>query len=299
MAAAVARLQDIVIALEWFLNPDHLPLILGIHQGWFAEAGFNVELLVPDDHYDGLASVASGDIAFACNEPLHMVDEARPGLRAIGCFFETEGGILLHRSSAEKFLAGNAIRLASPVAGGVTDTIAREILLKWAGNQGRTVTAENILIESAGFQHLQNMGAGYDGSWLCFANFEGVEARIAGLDCVFVTAAMGGLPNFSALELFTSAKFLAENPAAVDAVRAVISRSADACRADPALAARAWYAHTGTAPDRRTDAILSDTVPRLRAPARRDAERWRGMWAALHRLGMSAVDEAGYSALFL
>jgi putative hydroxymethylpyrimidine transport system substrate-binding protein len=291
--------QDIVIALEWFLNPDHLPLIVSIHEGLFSKAGFNVSLLVPDDHYDGLASVAAGEIAFACNEPLHMVDEVRPGLRAIGCFFETEGGILLHRSGAEKLLAGNSIRLASPVAGGVTDTIARKILQQWAAKQGKSVSLEQIIIESAGFQHLQNMSAGYDGSWLCFANFEGVEAQIAGLDCVFVTAAMGDLPNFSALELFTSAKFLADNPATVDAIRDAISAGAAACRADPALAARAWYAHTGTAPDRRMDAILADTVPRLVAPVRRDPARWRGMWAALSGLGLSAVDAAGYDALYL
>ena len=293
------RIMQISIALEWFLNPDHLPLILGIHQGWFAESGFDVKLLVPDDHYDGLASVAAGEVPFACNEPLHMVDEKRPRLRAIGCFFETEGGILLHRSGAEKFLAGNSICLASPVAGGITDTIAREILVRWASKQGKYVKADDIRIESAGFQHLQNMEAGYDGSWLCFANFEAVEARVSGLDTVFVTTGMGGLPNFSALELFTSDKFLAEHPAAVECVRAIISRSAEACRSDPALAARVWYAYTGTVPDTRMDAILSDTVPRLVPPARRDAERWRSMWAALHRLGLSVVDEAGYNSLFL
>ncbi len=122
---------------------------------------------------------------------------------------------------------------------------------------------------------------------------------MAELDCVFITAAMGGLPNFSALELFTGAKFLAEQPAAVEAVCAVISRGAAACQADPAWAAKVWYAHTGTAADKRMDAILADTVPRLVQPVRRDAGRWRGMWAALQRLGLSAVDEAGYDALFL
>jgi putative hydroxymethylpyrimidine transport system substrate-binding protein len=294
--------MKIEIALEWFLNPDHLPLIAGIQQGWFAEAGYDVNLLVPDDHYDGLANVAAGDrnIAFACNEPLHMVDEVRPGLRALGCFFETEGGVLLHRRSADQFLAGNSIRLASPVAGGVTDAIAREILQKWALKQhGKTVSVVSVVIESAGFQHLENMANGYDGSWLCFANFEGVEAKMAGLDCVFVTAAMAGIPNFSALELFTSEKFLAEHSAAVNDVCAIISRGAAACQADPSLAAQIWYAHTGAAPDAKTNEILADTVPRLVTPVRRDALRWRGMWEALDRLGLSAVDDAAYNALYL
>jgi ABC-type nitrate/sulfonate/bicarbonate transport system substrate-binding protein len=287
------------IALEWFLNPDHLPLIVGIHEGWFAEAGYDVNLIIPDEHYDGLASVAAGSIPFACNEPLHMVDEPRPGLRALGCFFETEGGVLLHRTSADRLLRGEPIRLASPVAGGITDRIAREILQRWAAKQGKPVLADSIAVESAGFRHIDNMRNGFDGSWLCFANFEAVEARLEGLDCLFVTTAMAGLPNFSALELFTHERLLAEDPEAAAAVAAIISRGATACVADPAYAARVWYAYTGSSPgDRHMDAVLADTAPRLVSPVARDAGRWRGMWRALRDLGLATADEAAYDALY-
>lgn len=286
------------IALEWFLNPDHLPLIVGITEGWYREAGLEVELVPPDDHYDGLAAVAAGEIAFACNEPLHMVDAHRPGLRALGCFFETEGGILLHAASARKLLAGEPIRLASPVAGGVTDTIAREILKGWAAKQGAHLEPADIAIESAGFMHLENMQAGFDGAWLCFANFEGVEARAAGLDHVFVTAAMGDFPNFSALELFTHAGFLREHADAVERLRGIISRGAQSCIDDSAFAARSWYAYSGSTPEPLMDAILLDTCPRLVAPLVRDSERWRRMWSAFEARGLSAVNAEGYAALY-
>jgi ABC-type nitrate/sulfonate/bicarbonate transport system substrate-binding protein len=74
--------MKIDIALEWFLNPDHLPLIAPVDQGWFADAGLDVSLVAPDDHYDGLAAVERGEIALAWNEPLHMIDAHRPGPRA-------------------------------------------------------------------------------------------------------------------------------------------------------------------------------------------------------------------------
>jgi putative hydroxymethylpyrimidine transport system substrate-binding protein len=286
------------IALEWFLNPDHLPLIVGLTEGWYREAGLEVELVQPDDHYDGLAAVAAGEIAFACNEPLHMVDALRPGLRALGCFFETEGGILLHASSARKLLAGEPIRLASPVAGGVTDTIAREILKGWAAKQGLSLDPASIAIEGAGFMHLENMQADFDGAWLCFANFEGVEARAADLDHVFVTAAMGDFPNFSALELFTHAGFLREHGDVVECLRGIISRGAQACMDDPAFAARSWYAYSGSTPDPLMDAILRDTCPRLVAPLLRDSARWRRMWAEFEARGLSAVDAEGFAELY-
>ncbi|MGY6519477.1 MAG: ABC transporter substrate-binding protein [Lysobacteraceae bacterium] len=290
--------MKVQIALEWFLNPDHLPLITGITEGWFAAEGLAVELVEPEDHYDGLAAVAAGEIAFACNEPLHMVDARRPGLRALGCFFETEGGIVLHREAAARLLDGGGVRLASPVAGGVTDRIAREILRGWAQAQGRAVDPSTIAIEGAGFMHLDNLRAGYDGAWLCFANFEGVEARQAGLDHVFVTAAEGGFPNFSALELFSGEAFLAANPAVVEAVGRVVGRGAQACIDDPGFAARTWYAHSGTRPGPLMDAIIADTCPRLVAPLRRDAARWRPMWRHFQDLGLSEVDEAGFEALY-
>ncbi|HST44560.1 MAG TPA: ABC transporter substrate-binding protein [Luteimonas sp.] len=286
------------LALEWFLNPDHLPLIAGIELGWYRDAGLELELLVPDDHYDGLAATVSGAVAFACNEPLHMIDAQRPGLKALGCFFETDGGILLQRTAGQRLLDGGTVRLASPVAGGVTDAIAVEILARWCAQQGAAFEAAQVRIEGAGFAHLDNLRTGFDGAWLCFANFEGVEARLAGLETHFITTGDVGLHNFSALELFTSAGFLAEHPGVVDTVTRLIGQGARLCHDDPAQAAVLWYRYGDTQPDALMDAIIADTCPRLVDPVQRDAARWRGMWAQFHALGLSQVDAAGYAALY-
>jgi ABC-type nitrate/sulfonate/bicarbonate transport system substrate-binding protein len=31
--------MQLQLGLEWFLNPDHLPMIAGIELGWYREAG--------------------------------------------------------------------------------------------------------------------------------------------------------------------------------------------------------------------------------------------------------------------
>ena len=286
------------LSLEWFLNPDHLPLIAGIELGWFREAGLDLELLVPDDHYDGLAATVSGDVAFACNEPLHMIDADRPGLKALGCFFETDGGIVLQRAAGERLLAGGEVRLASPVAGGVTDAIAVEILSRWCAKQGAAFDAVQVRIESAGFEHLANLRAGFDGAWLCFANFEGVEAGLAGLDTHFIATQDVGLHNFSALELFTSQRFLAEHRDVVETVTRLVGQGALLCRDDPDRAAALWYRYSGTRATALMDAIIADTCPRLVGPMQRDAMRWHGMWEQFDRLCLSQVDREGYAALY-
>ena len=290
--------MNLKLALEWFLNPDHLPMIAGIELGWYRDAGLSLELVAPEDHYDGLAATASGEVEFSCNEPLHMIDEARPGLAALGCFFETDGGILLDRGAGRRLREGGEVRLASPVAGGVTDAIAVEILSRWCTRQGAAFDPRQVAIESAGFAHLENLRQGFDGAWLCFANFEGVEARALELDVDFIATGDVGLQNFSALELFTSAAFLASNRALVDTVVGLIDRGAALCRDDPAQAARLWYAHTGETQNALMDAILADTCPRLVSPVIRDAARWHPMWAQFDAMGLARVDADGYDALY-
>ena len=291
--------MKVEVALEWFLNPDHLPLIVGIHEGWFAAEGIDLSLKVPDDHYDGMASVASGEVAFAVNEPLHMLDEARPGLRACGCFFETDGGVIIHRDAAETLFAGDPIRIASPVAGGKTDDICRLILKRWSEKRGYVVEDAQIAIEEAGFQHLENLREGYDGAWLCFDNFEGVQMRRMGLNALFLKTEDADLPNFSALELFTSEAFLRENPRVVEAVQAVLTRAVEKLQDEPfEYAQDHWYAFSGEERDGLSDAIVVDTVARFVKPVRSDRERWWPLFLGFKYLGLSAIDQDAYDALF-
>ena len=42
----------IKLGLEWFLNPDHLPLVVALREGYFAEAGLDVQLPEPADHWE-------------------------------------------------------------------------------------------------------------------------------------------------------------------------------------------------------------------------------------------------------
>lgn len=286
------------VALEWFLNPDHLPFLAGIAEGWFAAEGLEVTLVVPDSHYDGMAEVEAGRVAFACNEPLHMLDAPHPGLRALGCFFETEGGVMLSESGHAALLAGRPVRIASPVSGAVTDAIAREILTRHAAASGGRADAAAITVEEAGFAHLDNLRAGYDAAWLCFHNFEVVGARAEGLAHVFVPTASVGLPNFSALELFTSRAFAAREPGAVAAMRKVLGDAALALQADPERAAAIWFSGSGEADGALARAVLADTLPRFVSPVVADAGRWRRLFEEFSAMGFAAIGPDDYAALY-
>lgn len=291
-------MTPISIALEWFKNPDHLPLIAGIENGWFREAGFDLSLVEPEGHYDGLAAAIRGEVTLACNEPLHMLDESRPGLKALGCFFETEGGILLKRDALEKLKAGHSLRVASPVSEFIPDRIAVEILQRWGKQQGIELDDTQIQIEAAGFEHLNNLQNGFDAAWLCFANFEGVEAREAGLDALFINTGSVDMANFSALELFTGEDYLAEHQHQLVKISEIISRGAQHCRENPDQARSLWYQHSGESPSSLMDAIVADTCPRFVAPVAPDRQRWYPLWQQFSELGLAKVDADGFEALY-
>ena len=41
--------DKLTVYLDWFVNPDHAPLVIAQTQGYFADAGLEVELVAPSD----------------------------------------------------------------------------------------------------------------------------------------------------------------------------------------------------------------------------------------------------------
>ena len=62
----------IKIGLEWFLNPDHLPLVVALKEGYFADAGLDVTLVEPADHWEAEEEIIAGRLDVAVTETLHL-----------------------------------------------------------------------------------------------------------------------------------------------------------------------------------------------------------------------------------
>ncbi len=84
LLAPHAMAQKVTLALDWFLNPDHAPILLAIVDGNFAERGLEVTFVEPADPNDPPKLVAAGvmDIAITYQPNLHMqVDQGLPVMR--------------------------------------------------------------------------------------------------------------------------------------------------------------------------------------------------------------------------
>jgi len=98
MAAPLpAKAEKLTVMLDWFINPDHGPLVVALEKGFFAEAGLEVELIEPADPNDPPKLVAAGQAALAVSyQPqLHMQAAAGLPLTRIGTLVATPLNTLL------------------------------------------------------------------------------------------------------------------------------------------------------------------------------------------------------------
>ena len=79
-----AKIDKITVGLDWFINPDHAPLIIAEQRGYFKEQGLDVEMIEPADPNDPPKLVAAGklDLAISYQPQLHIqVDQGLPVVR--------------------------------------------------------------------------------------------------------------------------------------------------------------------------------------------------------------------------
>lgn len=90
-AAEAQPTQKLTVLLDWFLNPDHAPLVIAQEQGYFREAGLEVELVAPADPSDPpkLVAAGRGDIAISYQPELHLQVAAGLPLVRIGTLVAT------------------------------------------------------------------------------------------------------------------------------------------------------------------------------------------------------------------
>ena len=83
LAAQPAR-DGVTLLLDWFINPDHAPIIIAQERGDFARAGLDVRIVAPADPNDPprLVGARRGDLGVYYQKNLHLaVDQGLPLMR--------------------------------------------------------------------------------------------------------------------------------------------------------------------------------------------------------------------------
>jgi putative hydroxymethylpyrimidine transport system substrate-binding protein len=89
--------DKMTLILDWFINPDHGPIIIAEEKGYFKEQGLEVEVIAPADPSDPPKLVAAGkaDLAVSYQPQLHLqIHEGLP-LKRVGTLVATPLNCLL------------------------------------------------------------------------------------------------------------------------------------------------------------------------------------------------------------
>lgn len=89
--AATKKLQPFTIILDWFVNPQHAPIVIAQEEGFFAKHGLKVNIVAPADPADPPKLVAAGkaDMAIGYQPELYLQVHAGLPLVRVGTLIDT------------------------------------------------------------------------------------------------------------------------------------------------------------------------------------------------------------------
>ena len=292
--------MKIKIALEWFMNPDHLPMMAGVVRGKYKEAGLDVEIIQPKEHYDGFFDLKAGNIDIHCNEPLHLYEHYFEGLKSLGCFFETRGGVMIRKERVEKLRTNQKIKITTPASNPTTNKIGFEILKRYAEKNGFTIDRENVEFVETDFWHINNMknDESFDGAWLCFYNFEGIEAEMQGFENLFIDQFESPYPNFSALEFMSTQETIDEKGEALCKFIEITNEMTTYLKSHPIEATSIYYDYTKKDRSSLMDKIIEDTIPRFDSEIKTSSTRWQELYNFLEELELVKLTQEQYRSIW-
>ena len=145
-ATATAAADRLTVLLDWFVNPDHAPLIIAEEKGYFAEAGLDVTLVPPADPAapPRLVAAGEGDIAITYQPNLYLqVAEGLPLVR-FGTLVATPlNSLVVLADGPIRTIADLKGRTVGFSVGGFEDALLRQ-MLAGAGLQLQDIKLVNV-----------------------------------------------------------------------------------------------------------------------------------------------------------
>ncbi|MDN3712884.1 ABC transporter substrate-binding protein [Paracoccus cavernae] len=294
IAAAVAALiaqpafaeDKLTLMLDWFVNPDHGPIIVAQEKGFFKDEGLAVEIIAPADPADPPKMVAAGkaDLAVSYQPQLHLqVHEGLP-LTRVGTLVATPLNCLMVQDDGPiKTAADLKGKKVGYSVSGVESALVTAIL----ENAGLTI--DDIEMINVNWSLTPALMTGQvDATIGGYRNFELTQMKIEGGAgrCLFVEEQ--GVPTYDEL-IFVANPVTLERDATARFLHAV-ERGAQYIVNHPE---ESWQLFSATAPD-LTDELNTqawkDTVPRFsQSPAALDQGRYARFEAFL--LKAKLIDE--------
>lgn len=278
-ASPAAAADKLTVLLDWFVNPDHAPLVVAKQKGFFEAEGLDVELIEPADPAmpPKLVAAGQGDIAVSYQPTLHaQISEGLP-LKWIGTLVETPlNTLIVLEDGPIKTLADLKGKKIGFSVSGFEDAMLGQMLR----SQGLSV--DDVELINVNFALSPSLMAGQvDAVIGGYRNFELTQIELEGKKGKAFYPEENGVPIFDEL-IYVAAKDKTGDPryarflAAVEKATVYLTNHPD----------EAWQAFIAAYPnldDELNRRAWGDTLPRFaKRPAALDEGRYQRFAEFLH-----------------
>ncbi|WP_170564160.1 ABC transporter substrate-binding protein [Ruegeria atlantica] len=284
LAAAPAWAEDkMTVLLDWFVNPDHGPIIVAQENGYFADEGLEIEIVPPADPSAPPRLVAAGqaDLAVSYQPQLHLqIHEGLP-LKRVGTLVATPlNCLLVLKDGPIKTLADLKGKKVGFSVAGVEEAVLGAML------KAHDVALDDIEMVNVNFSLSPSLMTGQvDAVIGAFRNFELNQMDIEGVAgrCFYIEEE--GVPSYDEL-------IYVANPDTMDAdkVARFLAATEKATQFIVNNPEKSWEIFAGTSPELQDELNARawvDTLPRFALrPAGFDAGRYARFEAFLKDSGM-------------
>ena len=203
-ALADSEQKKLTLMLDWFVNPNHGPIVIAQERGYFADQGLEVEIQEPADPSTPAKLVAAGKVDLAVTyQPSLTMDVA--------------AGLPLVRAST---LIATPLNTLMVLDNGKNDSLAdlkgKKIGISIAGNEEATI-GTMLAQENIAFTDVQTINVGWalssslasgkvDAIWGGLRNFETNQLALEGFKAKAFFPEEHGVPAYDELIFVANAK---------------------------------------------------------------------------------------------
>lgn len=284
--------EKLTVMLEWFVNPDHAPMVIAKERGLFEERGLDVELLPPADPsaVPRLVSAKQADIGVHYQPNLYLDHAAGLPLVRFGTLVETPlNTITVLADGPVKTLADLKGKKIGFSVSGFEDAMLKRILEKDG------IKLDDVELINVNFALTSSLlGGQVDATVGGFRNFELTQIRLAGGKAHAFFPEEHGVPVYDEL-IFVAHKELAGDPRLPRFLKAV-EEAAIFLTNHPQEAWQLFIKAYPNLDDELNRQAFTDTLPRFaKRPAALDRGRYERFGAFMAESGLiesaPAVDD--------
>lgn len=203
VSGQAAQEKKITLMLDWFVNPNHGPIVIAKQHGYFKEQGLDVVIQEPSDPSTPAKLVAAGNVDLAVSYQPNLTMDVAAGLP------------LIRAATLVATPLNTLTVLDNKKINSIADLKGKKIGISVAGNEEAIVGTmlkthgvkyENVQIINVGWALSSSLASGkVDATWGGFRNFESNQLALEGIDAKAFFPEEHGVPVYDELVVVANA----------------------------------------------------------------------------------------------